>query len=99
VMVWTAVLVTAAGLTSLQEGAVLLRGPVGSRAAAVSSPTAVGSAGVTVAGGSIIPWDQIKQVTGPLAVEAEKYRSLAERAWRGPFWRELLVRLSSLALS
>lgn len=79
---WTTVLVAAAGLVTLQDGAVLLRGPAGKRAAAVGAPTAVSAAGVTVAGGTVLAWDQVKQVTGPLAAEAERFRGLSERAWR-----------------
>lgn len=81
----TAAVYAAMGWLASQDGAVILRGPaVAGRTAIV--PTAVSAAGVSVgtSGGAVevLPWDRVREVSGTLAGEAEKFRSLADRSWR-----------------
>ncbi len=81
------------GLTTLQQpqpaGTVL---PRGVSETSLGEPTAVAPEGVSVVRDRnpdgkpvatiVIGWDRVREVTGPLATEASKFTSTAEKAWR-----------------
>ncbi|XVJ59929.1 MAG: hypothetical protein HEQ23_11220 [Tepidisphaera sp.] len=81
------------GLTTLHQpqpaGTVL---PRGVSETSLGEPTAVAAEGVSVVRDRnpdgkpvatiVIGWDRVREVTGPLATEASKFTSTAEKAWR-----------------
>lgn len=62
-----------------ESSAVVLRGP---GAPAESGVASLDVDGVTFADGRTLSWDRVLRVTGPLAVDFDKFRDTAERAWR-----------------